>query len=42
MTHVWLALPLHGGWAGCLLAGLGRGLDALTLGEDAAEAWACA
>ncbi|SIO25489.1 iron complex transport system permease protein [Rhodovulum sp. ES.010] len=36
-THVWLALPLTlAGWA--LLAGLGRGLDALTLGEDAAEA----
>ncbi|MGC9419379.1 MAG: FecCD family ABC transporter permease [Rhodovulum sp.] len=36
-THVWLALPLTlVGWA--LLAGLGRGLDALTLGEDAAEA----
>ena len=37
MTHVWLALPLMvAGWA--LLASLGRGLDALTLGEDAAEA----
>lgn len=37
MTHVWLALPFMGiGWA--LLAGLGRGLDALTLGEDAAQA----
>jgi len=37
MTHVWLALPLMAvGWA--LLAMLGRGLDALTLGEDAAEA----
>ena len=36
MTHVWLALPLMAvGWV--LLAGLGRGLDALTLGEDAAE-----
>ncbi|MEO0994670.1 MAG: iron ABC transporter permease, partial [Pseudomonadota bacterium] len=35
MTHVWLALPLIlVGWV--LLAGLGRGLDALTLGEDAA------
>lgn len=35
MLHVWLALPLMGlGWA--LLASLGRGLDALTLGEDAA------
>jgi len=37
MTHVWLALPLMAlGWA--LLATLGRGLDALTLGEDAAQA----
>jgi len=36
-THVWLALPLTlAGWA--LLGGLGRGLDALTLGEDAAAA----
>lgn len=36
MTHVWLALPLMGiGWA--LLGSLSRGLDALTLGEDAAE-----
>lgn len=36
-THVWLALPFTLlGWL--LLAGLGRGLDALTLGEDAAEA----
>ncbi|MBK1635984.1 FecCD family ABC transporter permease [Rhodovulum adriaticum] len=36
-THVWLALPFTlAGWL--LLAGLGRGLDALTLGEDAAEA----
>jgi len=36
-THVWLALPLTLiGWL--LLAGLGRGLDALTLGEDAAAA----
>lgn len=35
MLHVWLALPLMAlGWA--LLLGLGRGLDALTLGEDAA------
>ena len=35
--HVWLALPFMGlGWA--LLAALGRGLDALTLGEDAAQA----
>jgi len=37
MTHVWLALPLMLiGWG--VLAVLGRGLDALTLGEDAAEA----
>lgn len=37
MTHVWLALPFMAvGLA--LLAGLGRGLDALTLGEDAAQA----
>ena len=37
MLHVWLALPLTLiGWA--LLATLGRGLDALTLGEDAAGA----
>jgi len=36
MVHVWLALPLMAlGWA--LLATMGRGLDALTLGEDAAE-----
>lgn len=36
MVHVWLALPLMVmGWA--LLATMGRGLDALTLGEDAAE-----
>ena len=36
-THVWLALPfMVVGWA--MLASLGRGLDALTLGEDAAEA----
>lgn len=35
MVHVWLALPfMLVGWA--LLATLGRGLDALTLGEDAA------
>ena len=35
MVHVWLALPFMAlGWA--LLATLGRGLDALTLGEDAA------
>ncbi|GGC04624.1 ABC transporter permease [Marivita lacus] len=37
MSHVWLALPIMAlGWLA--LAGLGRGLDALTLGEDAAEA----
>ena len=37
MNHVWLALPIMAlGWIA--LAGLGRGLDALTLGEDAAEA----
>lgn len=37
MDHVWLALPIMAlGWVA--LAGLGRGLDALTLGEDAAEA----
>ncbi|ALG90640.1 MAG: iron ABC transporter permease [Confluentimicrobium sp.] len=36
-THVWLALPFMAlGWV--LLATLGRGLDALTLGEDAAAA----
>ncbi len=36
-THVWLALPFMAlGWA--MLASLGRGLDALTLGEDAAQA----
>jgi iron complex transport system permease protein len=36
-SHVWLALPfMLVGWM--LLAGMGRGLDALTLGEDAAEA----
>ncbi len=36
-THVWLALPfMAAGWV--LLLGLGRGLDALTLGEDAAQA----
>jgi iron complex transport system permease protein len=36
MTHLWLALPfiLIGG---ALLASTARGLDALTLGEDAAE-----
>jgi len=37
MTHVWLALPLMV-LGGAALATLGRGLDALTLGEDAAEA----
>ncbi len=37
MTHVWLALPLM--VVGAVLLGtLGRGLDALTLGEDAAQA----
>ncbi|MDO6731378.1 iron ABC transporter permease [Marinovum sp. 2_MG-2023] len=37
MIHVWLALPLSlFGWI--LLGSLGRGLDALTLGEDAAGA----
>ncbi len=36
-THVWLAAPLIG--LGCaLMLSLGRGLDALTLGEDAAAA----
>ncbi|MEM6974440.1 MAG: iron ABC transporter permease [Pseudomonadota bacterium] len=35
MTHVWLAAPFMAvGWV--VLAGLGRGLDALTLGEEAA------
>lgn len=35
-AHVWLALPFTAlGWL--LLARLGRGLDALTLGEDAAQ-----
>jgi iron complex transport system permease protein len=35
--HVWIALPLMlSGWV--LLGTMGRGLDALTLGEDAAEA----
>ncbi|MEM9782204.1 MAG: iron ABC transporter permease [Pseudomonadota bacterium] len=35
MTHVWLAAPFMAlGWL--LLARLGRGLDALTLGEEAA------
>ncbi len=36
-THVYLALPLMAAGAVCLLL-TGRGLDALTLGEDAAEA----
>ncbi|PWE33262.1 ABC transporter permease [Maritimibacter sp. 55A14] len=37
MVHVWLALPFMAlGWT--MLATLGRGLDALTLGEDAAGA----
>jgi iron complex transport system permease protein len=35
-THVWLALPFVALGAAMLLS-LGRGLDALTLGEDAAE-----
>ncbi len=35
MEHVWLALPFMAGGA-VLLLSLGRGLDALTLGEDAA------
>jgi iron complex transport system permease protein len=35
-THVWLALPFMALGAAMLLT-LGRGLDALTLGEDAAE-----
>lgn len=36
-VHVWIALPfMLLGWL--LLTGLGRGLDALTLGEDAAAA----
>lgn len=37
MTHVWIALPLIA-FGSLLLASLARGLDALTLGEDAAEA----
>ena len=37
MTHVWLALPFMA-IGGALLLSLGRGLDALTLGEDAAQA----
>lgn len=35
-THVWLALPFMAAGA-VLLLGCGRGLDALTLGEDAAK-----
>ncbi|MEQ5868595.1 iron ABC transporter permease [Sagittula sp. NFXS13] len=37
MTHVWIALPFVLVGGGVLLS-LGRGLDALTLGEDAASA----
>ncbi|WP_421701245.1 FecCD family ABC transporter permease [Aliiroseovarius sp.] len=37
LDHLWLALPFFVLGA-LLLLGLGRGLDALTLGEDAAEA----
>ncbi|MDN5785804.1 iron ABC transporter permease [Pseudorhodobacter sp.] len=37
MTHVWIALPFVVAGA-AMLATLARGLDALTLGEDAAEA----
>ena len=37
MTHVWIALPFIAVGA-LMLATIGRGLDALTLGEDAAEA----
>jgi len=37
MTHVWVALPFVIA-GGALLATLGRGLDALTLGEDVASA----
>ncbi|QGX97230.1 iron ABC transporter permease [Roseovarius faecimaris] len=37
MTHVWLALPFMLVGVGLLLS-LGRGLNALTLGEDAAQA----
>ena len=36
MLHVWLALPFMA-LGVVLLAGVGRGLDALTLGEDAAS-----
>lgn len=36
MTHVWLAAPfMLAGWL--MLAALGRGLDALTVGSDAAQ-----
>jgi iron complex transport system permease protein len=35
LTHVWLAVPFMAAGV-ALLASLGRGLDALTLGEDAA------
>ena len=36
LTHVWLALPLMvAGWS--LVVAAARGLDAMTLGEDAAE-----
>ncbi len=37
MTHVWIALPLIV-LGSVMLLSLGRGLDALTLGEDAAQA----
>jgi iron complex transport system permease protein len=37
MAHVWLALPFMAVGV-AILASLGRGIDALTLGEDAAEA----
>jgi iron complex transport system permease protein len=37
MTHVWIALPFMALGAGLMLS-LGRSLDALTLGEDAAQA----
>lgn len=37
MAHVWLALPFMV-VGGALIGTLGRGLDALTLGEDAAQA----
>jgi iron complex transport system permease protein len=36
LAHIWLVLPLMlPGW--CLIAAAARGLDALTLGEDAAQ-----